>query len=357
MNSVKVYSETFPAIFSRRSREATAASSHLFTPQALGSLPVSGPLIFCNPNPFHSPNPFLPLISPVYCLRRDIMSTKFTSGLFSPPPQDRFPNTFPEPLFKLLSRFFAPNLNLYLALLLPVNIFLILWWDWLFLTRSSFTGMTDKGKPFERMGRKTTDLSNGGWVAELRSRISLAHSFEVKTGLFFMRNPGAIRRSIMNIPRSLIIRHTDLDPSYIPLAYRRQVLERDKKSCHFCEQPTEYLCHDLVKCRGGKTVPDNLLTSCVLCRREKGELTAAEYFEVKLKEENIFKEVTMLVRVTFSDPRRPPIEGEVEDYARAGPNTKAFWIRSVGNGKRSLIFTGPEMVIEELGGKTKGEKG
>jgi len=38
MSSVKVH----PAIFSRRLREATAASSHLFAPQAPGSLSVSG---------------------------------------------------------------------------------------------------------------------------------------------------------------------------------------------------------------------------------------------------------------------------------------------------------------------------
>ncbi len=76
MNSVKVYSETFPAIFSGRLREATAPFSHVFTPQALGSLPVSGPLIFCNPNPFHPPNSFLPLVLAVLCPPRDIMSTK-----------------------------------------------------------------------------------------------------------------------------------------------------------------------------------------------------------------------------------------------------------------------------------------
>ena len=174
----------------RLARSFPASSSRSFSSPAPGSSSVSGRNIFCNPNPFavqilshHS--------SPPFWLSQEILcKPKFLRSAFPPFPQGRSLSVFPEPNLKSNSKFFAPNLNLYLALLLPINIFLLLWLDWLFLIRSSFTGTTDKGKPFERMGRKTTDLSNGGWVAELRSRISLAHSFEVKTGLFFMRNPG-----------------------------------------------------------------------------------------------------------------------------------------------------------------------
>ena len=48
----------------------------ILVPQAPGSSPISGLLIFCNPNPFHSPNPFPPLVLAVYCPRGDIMSPK-----------------------------------------------------------------------------------------------------------------------------------------------------------------------------------------------------------------------------------------------------------------------------------------
>ena len=155
-------------------------------------LPLSDLKILTFPNPYSFYNCI------VYRLIRDIMSTKWGAYVFFLRSQDSVSTAFPGPNLKSNSQFFAPNLNLHLALLsaiLLTNIFLLLWWDWLFLICSIFTGMTDKGKPFERMGRKTTDLSNGGWVAELISRISSAHSFEVKTGLFFMRNLGANRRS------------------------------------------------------------------------------------------------------------------------------------------------------------------
>ena len=193
MSSVKVHSKTFPAIFSGRLREATAPFSHVFTPQAPGSQPISGRNIFCNPNPFY-PHILFYRSSPPFCVLVEILchpnlGRDYFPPVLKVPPLPPSPDLFSNPTLD----FFAPNLNLYLALLsaiLLTNIFLLLWWDWLFLIHSNLTGITDKGKPFERMGRKTTDLSNGGWVAELRSRISLAHSFEVKTGLFFMRNPG-----------------------------------------------------------------------------------------------------------------------------------------------------------------------
>ena len=151
----------------------------------------------------------------------------------------------------------------------------------------------------------------------------------------------------MNIPRSLVIKHTDLDPSYIPLAYRREVLSRDKATCHFCQEPTEYLCHDLAKCRGGQTKPDNLLTCCVTCRREKGEFTAAEYGAVRLEYIDFPKEVkSMRIKVIFASGEK--VGGIVDNLPI--PETKAFWLRKEGNGTRELIFTQPGMRIIELGG-------
>lgn len=111
MNSVKVYSQTFPAIFSGRLRETTAPLSHIFAPQALGSLPISGPLILCNPNLLHPPNSFLSLILAVLGPTRDIMSPKSGRPLFSPHLQDSISTAFPESLFKSYSRFFAPELK------------------------------------------------------------------------------------------------------------------------------------------------------------------------------------------------------------------------------------------------------
>lgn len=150
----------------------------------------------------------------------------------------------------------------------------------------------------------------------------------------------------MNIPRSLVIKHTELDSSYIPLAYRREVLSRDKTTCHFCANPTSYLCHNLAKCRGGKTTPDNLFTCCVTCRREKGELTAAEYGVLRLECIDFPKEVK-LMRIKVLFPSGEPVEGIVDKLPT--PETKAFYLHPDGNGVRELIFVQPGMRIVELG--------
>ncbi|MBA7671177.1 hypothetical protein ES703_79329 [subsurface metagenome] len=157
----------------------------------------------------------------------------------------------------------------------------------------------------------------------------------------------------MNIPRSLVIKHTELDPSYIPLAYRREVLSRDKGTCHFCHRPTAYLCHDLAKCRGGLTIPDNLLICCQDCRREKGELTAAEYFEVRLKEEHIFEEATsMLIKVYFTSGR--DLTGEV--MSEPSFTAPEFYIKTGHNGNTTKINTRNVDYFDILGSKEKGGK-
>ena len=45
--------------------------------------------------------------------------------------------------------------------------------------------IVDKGKLFERIGRKTTGLYNGSWVTEIISGVVTVHSFEVENGLFY----------------------------------------------------------------------------------------------------------------------------------------------------------------------------
>jgi len=46
--------------------------------------------------------------------------------------------------------------------------------------------MTDKGKLFERIGRKTTGLLNGSWVTEVISGVAIAHSFRIERMGFFI---------------------------------------------------------------------------------------------------------------------------------------------------------------------------
>jgi len=291
-----------------------------------------------------------------FCFRPEILcKPQSASSVFRASPPSLVFSYFAVPNLRASFSFSPANLKPRLASLFaifPIAIFLLLSLDWFFVTRSSFqSAVTDKGKLFERIGRKITDLLNGGWVAEVTPSAASAHSFETKNGLFLYSQPSLLNQErTMNIPCSLLIKHTELDPSYIPLAYRREVLARDKGLCHFCHQPTSYFCHDLVKCRGGKTLPDNLLTCCTLCRRQKGELTAAEYREhrqaISLRLEDIFKEMTMRIQVFFADARRPPVTGEVD--APVTPTTRAFYIRRDGNGKRSLIFTEPGMLIDDL---------
>jgi hypothetical protein len=149
----------------------------------------------------------------------------------------------------------------------------------------------------------------------------------------------------MNISKSQVIVTTELQSSYIPVAYRRKVLRRDNNKCCFCYQPTKFVCHNLVKCRGGKTELTNLLACCQDCRREKEELTAAEYRLVKLKEIDFPREVkAMRVRVVFPDGKK--VEGIVNELPN--PETKGFWLRQDGNGTRELIFIMPGMRIIEL---------
>ena len=44
--------------------------------------------------------------------------------------------------------------------------------------------MTEKGKPFERMGRKTTGLLDGGWVTEVMFQEALPILSHARMGFF-----------------------------------------------------------------------------------------------------------------------------------------------------------------------------
>lgn len=155
----------------------------------------------------------------------------------------------------------------------------------------------------------------------------------------------------MKIPRSQVLKHTGDDSSYIPLAIRREVLKEQGKTCHFCEDPTEYLCHDLPKCRGGTTEKRNLLVCCKPCRQDKGELTAVEYR--KLREGNLDElwGKPVRVRIFFRDPLRDPLEGEVDRLPDL--NAKGFYLKDPEKETNQVIYTEPGMRIIELQGGGK----
>jgi len=138
----------------------------------------------------------------------------------------------------------------------------------------------------------------------------------------------------MKLAHSQIVRHTELESSYIPVALRRTILEKQNYTCYFCGKKTNYLCHDLPKCRGGKTELSNLLACCIPCRRQKEELTAQEYLSyIKLEEKDIFKEEIMFVKVYFLDGET--IEGETVCLPNKGDN--GFYLNPTDNGERIWI--------------------
>jgi len=109
-------------------------------------------------------------------------------------------------------------------------------------------------------------------------------------------------------------------------------LEQQNYTCYFCgKKKIGSLCHDLPKCRGGKTELSNLLVCCISCRRQKEELTAEEYLNhIRLREEDVFKEMVMLVKVYFLDGEI--LEGETPTLP--DKNDTGFYINPSGNGER-----------------------
>ncbi|GAH63645.1 unnamed protein product [marine sediment metagenome] len=60
----------------------------------------------------------------------------------------------------------------------------------------------------------------------------------------------------------------------------------------------------------------------------------------------------MNIKVVFAGGQE--VEGTVEVVPT--PETKAFYVRHLGNGARELIFTAPGMRIVELGGEKQCKK-
>ena len=155
----------------------------------------------------------------------------------------------------------------------------------------------------------------------------------------------------MNIALSKIIVPSQGKSFNIPLPLRRDVLERHNHTCQFCGEPTDKLCHDLPKCRGGETTLDNLLTCCRLCSREKQELTASEYRNIiKLRKENVFEEViAMTIEVHFVNGE--VVTGEVENEPSF--RSREFYLKVGHDGKRRKINTRNMLYFDILGGRGK----
>lgn len=146
---------------------------HVLAPRAPGSSPISGRLLsLCNPNLLTYPSILPTPLSSVYSLTRYIMLTKIITSRERRETRFSLSPLLSAPSLKSSFHFSSSNLNLHLALLFAIfpAFFPVLLWlvELIFVYRSTFQSeVTDKGKPFERMGRKTSDLSNGGWVAEV----------------------------------------------------------------------------------------------------------------------------------------------------------------------------------------------
>ena len=67
-----------------------------------------------------------------------------------------------------------------------------------------------------------------------------------------------------------------MNPSYIPLNLRSQVIERAKELCEYCLIPqsfsffTHEMDHIIAQKHGGQTISKNLAFSCSLCNKYKG---------------------------------------------------------------------------------------
>lgn len=160
------------------------------------------------------------------------------------------------------------------------------------------------------------------------------------------------------ITRSLIVRHSSLDPSYIPVRFRREVLRLGNNSCVFCGKKEKHdVCYDIPRCQGGKIEVDNLLVCCEKCRREKDSRTAAEYREM-LKwrgvSENVHTETTkkpIPLEIYFLDGE--VLRGKTKDLP--GKTTRDIWVTLEGDGQavfvnldsvKMIVFKGAQ--LEEL---------
>ena len=141
-----------------------------------------------------------------------------------------------------------------------------------------------------------------------------------------------------------------LQTSYIPVKIRRKALKRDHYHCVWCGKHEEHdVSHFIQKKSGGITTDDNLITTCCGCKRRRHYDTPAQFIKLlKLEQIDYPKGVrAMHIKVVFASGQE--VEGTVEVVPT--PETKAFYVRYLGNGARELIFTQPGMRIIELGGE------
>jgi len=139
-----------------------------------------------------------------------------------------------------------------------------------------------------------------------------------------------------------------LTKSYIPARIRKEVLKRDKNRCVFCGAPTNFLCHAVPKCRGGKTTVDNLLTCCRKCSREKGEYTPLEwffdgYFKENFKTKLDFEEEKVKIKVKLKDE---VIYGESNSLPRNNDN--GFWMMTEEGIRRFVPINDNLIYIQEV---------
>jgi len=106
--------------------------------------------------------------------------------------------------------------------------------------------------------------------------------------------------------------------------------------CAFCYKKEKHdLCHDLPKCRGGKTELDNLLVCCQECKTEKHYQTADEFREQRQFEamfENVHSEpVTEAVEANINFVDGSTISGTMSFLP--GQETRYIWVKPLGNGQ------------------------
>lgn len=150
--------------------------------------------------------------------------------------------------------------------------------------------------------------------------------------------------------RNMSDRCLSLESTYIPVAIRRKVLKRDNYKCVWCGEPEEHdVSHFVQKNYGGITIDDNLVTTCDKCKRKRHYDSPFEFISrLRLEQIDFPKEVgAMNIKVVFAGGQE--VEGTVEVVPT--PETKAFYVRHLGNGTRELVFTEPGMRIVELGGE------
>lgn len=136
---------------------------------------------------------------------------------------------------------------------------------------------------------------------------------------------------------------------WIPVKIRKEVMTRDKGRCMFCGSEEKVgLSYRVPKCRGGLTLPFNLVAACKKCRQNKGhqlveEFILSSYFQFEiLKVGDPCEGKIMKIKVIFDDG--DIIEGQVEE----DPSTTKgdFYIRVGDNGGKILVIRDKVKYIE-----------